>query len=303
MDKNHLDEDFAKVGEFYVVYKNALLDKENNAAVIESTKQKIVGAFWKITQKVKSFSPEMKDNSLLIVKVITSCLKTYPDKDPVEFCKLTFGSIKKKLAGAASTSSFEEKTGMHITEDEDRKRKRIEKAYKQYASINKDDKYAFMDYAETYLGFQREELEIYLFPVRTSSLFVTDKNGEEFCLGDTDEAKNVLTSSNAASDYGEFECRLNVINEAWLKQKDDSKSLLSVAMTVDLLGDFSKSGSDEKIISLFRKQDFINKELFDSFISNKDFKLPTQTEIGEPFGLTKSAVSVRVTRFIKNIKK
>ncbi|MCQ2966826.1 MAG: hypothetical protein MJ250_08865 [Alphaproteobacteria bacterium] len=302
MDKNHLDEDFARVGELYVTYKNALLDIENNASVIESTIQKIVGEFWKITQKVKTFTPDMKENSVLIVKTIKNCLKTYPDKEPEEFCKLTFTSIKNKLSGAASTSAFEEKTGMHITDSEDRKRKKIEKAYKQYVSINKENKRAFIEYAIVYLGFNREDLETYLFPVTTSSLFVNNKNGEEVCVGDTEDAKNVFDASTEKTDKNLFKTQLDIINKAWLKQKEDSKTILSVAITVDLLGDFAKFGGDESSISVLWEIEFVDKKILENFISDKNYKLPTQSEIGDRFGITKSAISVKVTRFIKTIR-
>lgn len=248
MDMHHLDSDFAKVGELYVTYKKALLDKKNNSSIIESTKQKIVGEFWKITQKVKSFTPEMKENSVLIVKAIISCLKTYPDKESDEFCKLTFASIKKAVSGAASTSGFEEKTGMHITYNEDCKRKKIEKAYKQYVSVNKEDKYGFIEYAEVYLDFEREDLETYLFPITISSLFVTNKNGEEFCIGDVEGAKKVSGSITEVSDSSIFETQLKIINDAWLKQKEDSKAILSVAITVDLLGAFQKQKQMKKLL-------------------------------------------------------
>ena len=303
MDKNNLNVDFVNIGELYVIYKNALLDKEKNFKIIETTKEKIVEEFWKITQKVRSFSPEMKEDSVSIVKAITSCLKTYTDKEPEEFCKLTFASIKKSVSRAASTLAFVEKTGMHITDQEDRKRKKIEKAYKQYACMNKDNKYAFIEYAEVYLGFSREDLETYLFPATTLSLFVINNNGEEYSIGDSSSAKNVLGRITQFPDTCEFEAQLKIINETWLKQKEDSKLVLSVAITVDLLVYFSKALMDVDLLSVLQKFDFIDKKILSSFFKDKNYKLPTQTEIGVMFNLSKSGVSVKVTRFIKSIKK
>ena len=102
MEMNHLDNCFAKAAELFMTYKEAL-SHANNDSLLEQTKDKLVIHFWRIIQKTKSISSEMKEQSDLIVKKVVYCLNTYPDKAPEDFCKLTYSSIIKVLKGNADT--------------------------------------------------------------------------------------------------------------------------------------------------------------------------------------------------------
>lgn len=302
---NHLDNDFAKAARLFQTYKDALSHK-NNASLLEQTKDKIVVQFWKVIQKSKNMTAEMKEHSDLIVKAIINCLKTYPDKAPEEFCKLTYASITKALRGKEETNSFEEKSGMHITDPENKKRKRIITAYKQYQTFNSGDKKEFIDYAIKYLGFEKTDLEEYLFPKQSVSLYAKSKanDEDEYCIADKYIDSSVVTNYADTTESKErLAMQLREINELWLKQKEDAKEVLSELLTRELLADFMKSNVSESVIEILLKPDFICKEMVQAFFYDSDYKLPAQQTIGQKYGLTKSAASVKLTRFLEKLKK
>jgi len=305
MDMNHLDNDFAKTEELFLIYKGAL-SQEKNDSLLEQTKDKIVIQFWKIIQKTKSISSEMKEHSDLVVKKVITCLATYSDKAPEEFCKLTYASIIKALKGNADTESFETKSGMHITDPENRKRKRIEKAYKQFITFKSNDKNSFIEYAISYLGFDREDLEEYLYPKQTISLFAQSKSDsdDEYCIADK------YVDSSKSNDSGEIQNSIEQLQEhfkaidnLWIKQKDDARPILSELLTRELLADFKNNTVSDTVIDTLKQPHFVCKQMVELFFSNINFILPTHQEIGQKYGITKSAASVKLTRFIEKLKK
>jgi hypothetical protein len=302
MDKNHLDNDFAKAAELFLTYKEALA-QNNNDSLLEQTKDKIVIQFWRIIQKTKSITDEMKEHSDLIIKRVINCLSKYSDKAPEEFCKLTYSSIINRLKGNADTESFESKSGMHISNPEDRKRKRIEKAYKQFRTFQSDDKEDFIEYAISFLGFEREDLEEYLFPKRVISLFAKSNSSDEFFLADI--FMDLTKSGDSADSLAYMEQlqeQFKIIDNLWLKQKEDARPILSELFTRELLSDFKKNKVFDTVIEILKRPEFICKQMVESFFNDINFKLPTQQEIGEKYGITKSAASVKLKRFIEKLR-
>ncbi len=304
MDMNHLDDDFAKAAKLFLTYKEAL-SQENNDSLIEQTKDKIVIQFWRIIQKTKSISEEMKEHSDFIVQKVIECLSTYSEKAPEEFCKITYSSIMKCLKGNADTEAFESKSGMHITDPENRKRKRIEKAYKQFTTFQSADKEKFIDYATISLGFEREDLEEYLFPKQTVSLFFKSKSNssDEYCVADRfiDSTKSV-DNADVLAHREQLKEQLKTIDTLWQKQKNDARPILSELLTRELLADFKKNTASDNIIETLTKANFVCKEMVKNFFADINYKLPTQQEIGVKYGITKSAASVKLTRFIEKLK-
>lgn len=304
MDMNHLDNDFAKAAKLFETYKEAL-SQENNDSLIEQTKDKIVIQFWRIIQKTRSISAEMKDHSDIIVQKVIDCLSAYSEKVPEEFCKLTYSSIIRRLKGNADIEAFESKSGMHITDPENRKRKRIEKAYKQFTTFQSADKESFIDYATSFLGFEREDLEEYLFPKQTVSLFAKSKSdsSDEYCVADKfiDSTKAEYNADNLAN-VEQLQEHLKVIDNLWEKQKDDARLILSELLTRELLADFKRNTVSESLIAVIAKQNFVCKEMLKAFFTDMNSNLPTQQEIGEKYGITKSAASVKLKRFMEKLK-
>ena len=304
MDMNHLDNDFAKAAKLFETYKEAL-SQDNNDSLIEQTKDKIVIQFWRIIQKTKSISEEMKDHSDIIVQKVIDCLSTYSEKTPEEFCKLTYSSIIKRLKGNADTESFESKSGMHITDPENRKRKRIEKAYKQFSTFQSTDKESFIEYAISYLGFERNDLEEYLFPKQAVSLFAQSKTdaSDEYCVADNYiDSTKVVDNADALANMEQLQEQLKAIDTLWQKQKDDAHPILSELLTRELLADFKKNTVSDSVMDILKQPQFMCKNMVESFFTDFDYQLPTQQEIGQKYGITKSAASVKLTRFIDKLK-
>ena len=299
---NHLDNDFAKAAKLFETYKEAL-SQDNKDSLIEQTKDKIVIQFWRIIQKTKSISDEMKEQSDLIIKKVVYCLNTYSNKVPEDFCKLTYSSIIKVLKGNADTESFEAKSGMHISEQEDRKRKAITKAYKQFITFRNEDKNEFIEYAVTYLGFDHKDLEEYLFPKQSVSLFMQSKNEDEYCVADKyiDSSKSSDTA-DIQNSVEQLQEQFKTIDALWLKQKEDARPILSELLTRELLSDFKKNTVSDYMVDILKQHQFVCKQMVESFFTDLDYQLPTQQEIGQKYGITKSAASVKLKRIIEKLK-
>ncbi len=301
-DKHHLDNDFKKIDCLYLEYLKALGNKNNENLLIQ-IREKIVVAFWKTLQKASSITPEMIEHTDVLINKIYYCMNKCAEDGIQSFCKYTYVSIVKALRTEADKDAFEEESGMHLTDN--RTRKKIENAYKQYKVFNSDDKYKFMEYAISHLGLRKEDLEEYLFPKRSISLFASSKSNsnEEYCIVDrfVDTSKN-NDSIEKFSSKGELSKYLTLINKEWLKQKDETRIVLSELLTRDLLADLEKNNLSEDFRDMFSGIDFISKQMIESFFTDKKYKLPSQQEIGENYGLTKSAASVKLKRFIEKLR-
>ena len=96
--------------------------------------------------------------------------------------------------------------------------------------------------------------------------------------------------------------QLKAIDALWLKQKEDARPILSELLTRELLTDFKKNTVSETVIETLKLPQFVCKDMIDSFFNNINFILPTQQDIGQKYGITKSAASVKLTRFIEKLK-
>ena len=302
-DNHHLDNDFDKINSLYLDYLKAL-NSPNNGTLLLQIKEKIVVAFWKTLQKASSITAEMIEHTDVLVKTIYRCLdKCEEFNNPTCFCKITFDAIKKALGAKANTEEFERKSGMHITDPENRKRRKIEKAFKQFNSYKSGDLNKFIEYAVNYLGLKKEDVVEYLFPKQATSAFAQNENNEEYFIPDqyVDKTK-VVDIGNEIGSAEELKKQLDAIDALWIEQKEDAKTILSELLTRELLArciDNKLSYSEKEML---KQAKFICKEMFETFFDDIKYKLPTQQEIGEKYGITKSAVSVKLKRFMERLK-
>ncbi len=302
-DKHHLDNDFDKINSLYLDYLKAL-KQSNNEVLVLQIKEKIVVAFWKTLQKASSITSEMIEHTDILVQKIYYCMDVCAKYDnPLCFSKYTYTSIKKALGAKADTEQFEIKSGMHITDPENRKRKKIENAYKQFKSFNSNDLNTFIEYATNHLGFEKTEVEEYLFPKQSVSLFAQSKDDDEFCIADkyVDTTK-VIDNTEILNSAEQMQTQFKVIDDLWLKQKEDARMVLSELLTRELLADFKKNSVSNSVIDILKHPQFVCKQMVESFFSDLNYELPTQQEIGQKYGITKSAASVKLTRFIEKLK-
>lgn len=302
-DTHHLDNDFDKINSLYLDYLKAL-DCPNNEVLLLQIKEKIVVAFWKTLQKASSITQEMIEHTDVLVQKIYYCIDECAKYDnPLCFSKYTYTSIKRALGAKVDTEQFEIKSGMHITDPENRKRKKIENAYKQFKAFNSNDLNTFIEYAVNHLGFEKAEVEEYLFPKRSVSLFAQSKNDDEYCVADNYvDTTKAIDNAEAIGDTEQLEKQFDSIDSLWQKQKEDAQLVLSELLTRELLADFKKNTVPSSLISILNKPKFLCKEMVEAFFSDLNYQLPTQQEIGQKYGITKSATSVKLTRFIEKLK-
>lgn len=304
-NNHHLDNDFDKINSLYLNYLEAL-KCPNNENLIFQIKEKIVVTFWKTLQKTASITQNMIEHTDVLVQKIYYCIDKCVDfNDPFCFSKYTYKSIKNALGAKADAEEFEINSGMHITDPENRKRKRIEKAYKQFNSFNSKDINEFIEYAVNHLGFSKEDVEEYLFPKQAVSLFVQSKtdSNDEYCIIDTyiDSLKNE-NNVEMISSIDQLQEQLKTIDTLWLKQKNDARPILSELLTRELLDDFKKNTVSNAVIDILKQSNFICKPMIETFFDDITFQIPTLQEIGQKYGITKSAASVKLTRFIEKLK-
>ena len=304
-NNHHLDNDFDKINSLYLNYLEAL-KCPNNENLIFQIKEKIVVTFWKTLQKTASITQNMIEHTDVLVQKIYYCIDKCVDfNDPFCFSKYTYKSIKNALGAKADAEEFEINSGMHITDPENRKRKRIEKAYKQFNSFNSKDINEFIEYAVNHLGFSKEDVEEYLFPKQAVSRFVQSKtdSNDEYCIIDTyiDSLKNE-NNVEMISSIDQLQEQLKTIDTLWLKQKNDARPILSELLTRELLDDFKKNTVSNAVIDILKQSNFICKPMIETFFDDITFQIPTLQEIGQKYGITKSAASVKLTRFIEKLK-
>ncbi len=302
-DKHHLDNDFDKINSLYLDYLKAL-ECPHNEVLLLQLKEKIVVAFWKTLQKASSITSEMIEHTDVMIQKIYYCMDECAKyENQLCFSKYTFTSIKRALGTKVDTEQFEIKSGMHISDSENRKRKKIENAYKQYKSFNSNDLNAFIEYATNHLGFEKTEVEEYLFPKHSDSLFAQSQNDDEYCIADkyVDTTK-VIDNAEVIGSTELLENQFKLIDSLWLKQKEDARPLLSELLTRELLADFKENSVPSSFIPILNKPKFICKEMVESFFSDFDYQLPAQQDIGQKYGITKSAASVKLKRFIEKLK-
>lgn len=302
IDKYHLNNDFEKIDCLYLDYIKALNCPDNETLLLQ-IKEKIVVAFWRTLQKASSITPEMIEHTDILIKKIYYCMEKCSENDNFHgFCKYTYVAIVKALRAEADKDAFEEETGMHLTDNETRKK--IENAYKQYIAFNSDDKYKFMEFAITHLGFKKQDLELYLFPRKSISLYAASNadSNEEYCIADKfiDTSKKEDPVEGLSSNE-ELQNRLDSINKVWLRQKEKTRIILSELLTRDLLADAKKNNKSEELAELFLKYEFICKPMAKAFFSDIKYELPIQEEIGKKYNISKSAASVKLKRFYKMV--
>lgn len=302
-DKHHLDNDFDKINSLYLDYLKALECPDNEVLLLQ-LKEKIVVAFWKTLQKASSITSEMIEHTDILVQKIYYCMDEYADfENPFGFSKYTYTSIKRALGAKVDTEQFEIKSGMHITDPENRKRKKIENAYKQFKTFSSNDLNAFIEYAVNHLGFGKTEVEEYLFPKQSVSLFAQSRNDDEYCIADkyVDSSK-INDNAEILNSTEQMQTQFKAIDNLWLKQRDDTRPVLSELLTRELLADFKKNSVSDSVIDILKHPQFVCKQMVESFFSDLNYELPTQQEIGQKYGITKSAASVKLTRFIEKLK-
>ena len=296
--------EFSEIDDLFFKYKEAA-KQENTEKYLDRLKNDIISALWKNLKTKKWITGVLIENADEMIKTTTYCIKKYVEYEDYQgFSAYTTKSIKNKLISNSIETAFQDSTGgMHISDNYKKTQSKLKEIYKSFVGENSLSEQElnnnFVEYASKYLNIDKNIVVDFLNPQCTIS---KEKRNSKDILDITD----FFCSSNAYSPqqlYEQDETNnelLSKINEQWHKQKEDSKQLMSELLTLIVIEALNK-----KYINLeyttFENFKFINRKMLKIYFFNHDEEIPSHQEIGEKYGLTKSGVSKKISRFFEKI--
>ena len=237
------------------------------------------------------------------------------DKIDEGFAKYLITSVKKKVKFAAAQGAVEEKNTMDIPRDKILLLRRIKKENDQLFRLGIKNQEKRFYQIQLNLGLSEKDCKE-LIPLALEESISLDKTiskkedgaslgsligTKDFSPQDMIEKRDALVSV------------MEAIQNSWIEFDPETRSLLSDALTADILGTMFDSGAldsvPEEISSEYENMDvfesfhFINQEMLRKYFQDSTYKLPTQTEIGLAHGgMSKSGVSKKLKRFYADLK-
>ena len=237
------------------------------------------------------------------------------DKIDEGFAKYLITSVRKKVKFAAAQGAVEEKNTMDIPRDKILLLRRIKKENDQLFRLGIKNQEKRFYQIQLNLGLSEKDCKE-LIPLALEESISLDKTiskeedgaslgsligTKDFSPQDMIEKRDALVSV------------MEAIQNSWIEFDPETRSLLSDALTADILGTMFDSGAldsvPEEISSEYENMDvfesfhFINQEMLRKYFQDSTYKLPTQTEIGLAHGgMSKSGVSKKLKRFYADLK-
>lgn len=306
--------DFDEIDELFLEYKKAN-KLQNNAQFKSTQKSKIIEALWR-NLKTKSIYVKIEEFPDEMVKVANYCLKVFLEKDSHHgFARYIVTAIKNRISTCMQNNSFDENTkGMHVSDKYRIVQNKLRRLYKSFISLRKSEdsenelNKKFIDYASNYLEIDRHIVIDFLEPQKTTQLDNYSENDEEsFDISDLLGGSEIYSPSEEIENQEKNEAIFFKINKKWKSQKEDSKPVMSELLTLVILDAIDKgyiltsNTSEDNICERLKQYDFVSKELISKFFLECKIILPSQQEIGEKYGLSKSGVSKKISRFFEKI--
>lgn len=298
--------DFSEIDELFLKYKKAIAFP-NNEEFISAQTSLIVEALW-LNIKSQCASIKIEEYPDEMVAKTMYCIEEFAKKDETNgFSAYAFVSIKRHLASCARNASFDDRTGgMHASDNRRKLLNKLNRLYRSFVSLRKSQETdvviqdKFIKYAMDCLGVEKAIVIDFLSPKESMSMDVT-ANDDVFDITDVFGGSNFYPSENDLLNAESVNSVLKKIESEWQSLKQGSKPLMSELLTLTVLlaveKGFLKLGIQSSLPEVLRKYQFI----CDDMIFARD--LPEQQEIAHKYGLSKSAASVKVTRFFEKIKK
>lgn len=237
------------------------------------------------------------------------------DKIDEGFAKYLITSVRKKVKFAAAQGAVEEKNTMDIPRDKILLLRRIKKENDQLFRLGIKNQEKRFYQIQLNLGLSEKDCKE-LIPLALEESISLDKTiskeedgaslgsligTKDFSPQDMIEKRDALVSV------------MEAIQNSWIEFDPETRSLLSDALTADILGTMFDSGAldsvPEEISSEYENMDvfesfhFINQEMLRKYFQDSTYKLPTQSEIGLAHGgMSKSGVSKKLKRFYADLK-
>lgn len=232
------------------------------------------------------------------------------DKIDEGFAKYLITSVKKKVKFAVAQDAVKEKNTMDIPRDKILLLRRIKKENDQLFRLGIKNKEKRFYQIQLNLGLSDKDCKelICLALNETISLDKTINKEEEGAnLGNFIESK-VSFPQDMIEKRETLVSVMSAIQNNWEMFDTETRSLLSDAITADILGTMFDTGSLDSVsdeisseyenIDVFENFRFINQEMLRKYFQDPTYKLPTQTEIGLAHGgMSKSGVSKKLKRF------
>lgn len=298
--------DFSEIDELFLKYKKAIV-LPNNEEFINTQISLIVEALW-LNIKSQCSSIKIEEYPDVMVEKTIYCIKEFSKKDETNgFSAYAFVSIKRHLASCARNASFDDRTGgMHASDERRDLHNKLNRLYRSFISLRKSQETEivvqekFINYAMDCLGVKKAVVVDFLSPKKTTGIDVVTED-DSFDIMDFFGGSDYYSPENDSLNEEKNNSILQKIESEWQSIKQDSKPLMSELLTLTVLlaveKGFLKLGIQSSLPEVLRKYHFI----CDDMIFVRD--LPEQQEIAHKYGLSKSAASVKVTRFFEKIKK
>ena len=292
-----MEQIFEKINELFDKYLKTLnLENTENAKL--SIEQKITLAVWDSNKNYREFSVE-------VVETVREALKYFPNseafKNGAPFSKYLFFSLGNSISTSEEKAKLADRNGwQYISDDKYRRVKRVKKVFddirKMYPDQDLKDSF-IIEKAEEILDMDEDEIWecLKMSKAATKGDEASNENGETFSIFDTlwdGIEKDPMESELIKQEM--LEVAFPKILEDWNAiKKEDVAAMLSELLTVKLL----EFGFDIDELAGYA---FINKEICEIHSENPQSELLEFQKIAEKYGLTKSAASQRLSRFLKN---
>lgn len=299
--------EFSGIDNLFSKYKDASV-QENTEKYLDKLKNDIITALWNNLRTKKKIAAALVENADIMVDTTAYCIKQYSKhEDTKGFAAYTTKSIKNKLITSSIDSDFQDATGgMHVSYSYKETQSKLKRLYKSFIALRKNNSSEcelnnnFVEYAYKYLGINQYIVTDFLYPKIATSI---ENNNSE------DDSYDITNIFGGTSDYSpvtlyerneENNEILSKINKGWKLQKEDSKALMSELLTLIVIEALNRKFISIEYTSL-EPYEFINRKMLKIFYFNHDESIPSQQEIGEKYGLTKSGVSKKISRFFEKI--
>lgn len=237
------------------------------------------------------------------------------DKIDEGYAKYLITSVRKKVKFAAAQDAVKEKNTMDIPRDKILLLRRIKKENDQLFRLGIKNQEKRFYQIQLNLGLSEKYFKE-LIPLALKESISLDKtiSKEEdgASLGSLIETKD-FSPQDMIEKRDALVSVMEAIQNSWIEFDPETRSLLSDALTADILGTMFDSGAldsvSEEISSEYENMDvfesfhFVNQEMLRKYFQDSTYKLPTQTEIGLAHGgMSKSGVSKKLKRFYERLQ-
>lgn len=301
--------DFSEIDELFCKYK-VTSTQENTGKYLDKLKNDIVTALWKNLRTKKRIAGLLIENADIMVKTTIYCIKKYSEySDYHGFSAYTTKSIKNKLINSSIDMKLQDSTGgMHISDNYKKRQSMLKRLYNSFIVLRRNSvseqelNNNFVEYASKYLDVEKNIVIDFLNPQQTISVEKNNSKDKTYDVSDIFGGTTVYSPEKLLELNETNNEILSKINEQWNKQKDDTKQLMSELLTLIVIEALNKKFIDLDYTT-FDSFAFINRKMLKIYFFNHDEKIPSQQDIGNKFGLTKSGVSKKMTRFFEKIIK